>query len=168
MRRKKQKAASVNIDSCVKFWLEYFNTRWKKKIDMHGVQSVRYTIIVLAEMAKDRLKKLSPACHLCCPVQLSLCLTSPLIEGVSFRAFQVASCCRGRSILGALHLIKHWLLSQRWLQLARMSFCLVMYICLDLNDCSTETDLYLPNAPLIPQRHIRSSATVHSRTVCFN
>lgn len=29
------------------------------------MKSVRYTGTVLAEMAKDRLKKLSPACHLC-------------------------------------------------------------------------------------------------------
>lgn len=98
------------------------------------------------KLVKDRLKKLYPACHLCCP--LSLCATSPLIEHVSFRAFQVDLLLPRKIDTGALHLIKPWLLSQRWLQLARMSFHLVMYVCLDLNDCSTETALYLPHAPL--------------------
>lgn len=130
-------------------WLEHLNTIRNTKSEMWQMRELK-------KMAKDRLKKLYPTCHLCCP--LSLCVTSPLIERVSFRAFQVASCCRGRSIPGALHLIKRWLLSQRWLQFVRMSFRVVMYDCLALDDCSTETDLYFPNAPLSSFRRGTSAA----------
>lgn len=112
--------------------------------------SVRYTSTMLAELGKEAF--ISHVIHVfqCNSVRV---YSSLLIERISFRALEVASCCRGRSIPGALHLIKHWLLSQRWLQLARMSFRLVMYVCSDLNDRSTETDLYLP------QRSIKSTET---------
>lgn len=69
---------------------------------------------------------------------------TPAIECVSFRACKVASCCRGRSIPGALHLINHWLLSQCWLQLAGTPCHSVMCVCLDLNDHPTEIDINFP------------------------
>lgn len=66
--------------------------------------SVRYTSTMLAELGNEAF--ISRFIHVFQRNSVRV-YSSLLIERISFRALEVASCCRGRSIPGALHLIKH-------------------------------------------------------------